>query len=259
MNKKELPEYQLVFGQDISRPSVPSYDEEPFEQKWQCAFKSMEHTRSGGQLGELVVTRKALYFIRKFNRSKRATKGSTRLTYIVSKQITRCLKNSMTWRTVYHRRLGIDFHSAERWIRHTVKRQSPNSGHEILRRINGWFLIYIILVDMIITILPNGKEKQPVERIQSFQTAVTCFEDYTRRTLSRREGFGNSRTEMRVTILWRFITHWKEMDENYAWLNISSQGLHRESWKNFFHFIFAFSIQHFTKTFKTDLDSKLSH
>ncbi|KNZ56449.1 hypothetical protein VP01_2400g4 [Puccinia sorghi] len=186
------------------------------------------------------------------SRKDKQDKGTPRTSVLAVRKITSCLVHSKIWKRFYQMRLGIDFFSLEQWIQNAINKSERPASTSLKNRISEWLLIYLIYVDMIVTILPSPNHAL-VDRIQTFKRALTCFEEYTQFEL-RNYQTNNIGCESRLPVVWRYLTNWKNSDPDYEWMDLSMEKKKNPScWKPFFNFVFVSSIDSFTAKIQAEM------
>jgi hypothetical protein len=152
----------------------------------------------------------------------------------------------VTWKMVYHDRLGIDFGASQQWFEELIENVANKSNLEnhLSKKINDCFLTYIHFVHMIITVFPKPTG-EVIDRIKVFQTAVTCFGRYTEEIM--REDLYILSGIKKIFAIWKYISFWIANDDEYrlrevVWGQDSKITL---AWKSIFNFIFGFSVDTF--------------
>ncbi|KNZ56320.1 hypothetical protein VP01_2434g3 [Puccinia sorghi] len=258
-NMKELQFLQLVFHMDVFQLPFPEF--QLHKNRMDYINQNMK-TSSGSKPVLVIQSSESIDFIWNFHTlSEGADKDKRGIvrpsaSVLAGRKIIDCLSHLKTWKSVYQRRLGIDFFSSEQWIQNVIKKSERPISTSLKTRISEWLLIYLIYVDMIITILPPPNQVL-VDRIQTFKRALTCFEEYTQFELGN-DKTTNTKTISRLPVVWRYISHWKKADRDYEWMDHSMEKLSPACWKTFFNFVFASTIDSFTAKFQEELASDLS-
>ncbi|PLW18202.1 hypothetical protein PCANC_11840 [Puccinia coronata f. sp. avenae] len=192
MNTEEGDFYRLIFTSDLLR--FPESDDGQFQSKIdmiKSIIKTREAESPSNPPGLLVKYGEMNTFMQPFKKSfshKSSGKKRPKSSDLVVTPLGVFSRSSHLWMEVYHKRLGIDFRASEDWIKKAFInegiRTSPSSDVEY--KMNQHFVLYIVLVDMIITILPQPTENT-INRIQVFREAVSCFQSYTEKTINNEQ------------------------------------------------------------------------
>ncbi|PLW33867.1 hypothetical protein PCANC_15026 [Puccinia coronata f. sp. avenae] len=179
MNKEELPVHKLIFDKNAFANRLNKVEEENVRNRLQFIEETIDKysTRSSANTPTLMLPRDDLSdFINSFISVKnRPRSNAFQPSTVVSKAITNFLEPvpANFWRSVYHKRLGIDFGAVTQWLEEALRKYNPSPAFMIPRtaeRLEQYFLVYIFFVDMIMTTIDL---KAADDRIQSFHTAVS--------------------------------------------------------------------------------------
>ncbi|KNZ62034.1 hypothetical protein VP01_1321g6 [Puccinia sorghi] len=262
MKEKEQEIHPLVFDEEVFQ--FPPTEDANVVKKQMCI---LEKIRGSSDVNPrlLIQGEEALFFILDFNSESkeenegRRTRGllpsPPQSQTLLRKKLNLFLAHSNSWRTIYQMRLGLDFAVSQEWIKDVVKNAPLKFNKTVLgTRLEDWLIAYIFFVDMIITILPHPF-KVPVDRVQTFRRALTCFESYTKLNFQPNEYIPvddritpkDISTDRRLAMVWRYISNWTIQDCNYGWIRYCSHSIRKDRWGPFFKFVFAYSIDSLTE------------
>ncbi|PLW53686.1 hypothetical protein PCANC_04302 [Puccinia coronata f. sp. avenae] len=191
MSEKESQEHRLIFDKDAFPTPSNEVEDQPLKSKLKLINSKIEEhsTRSHSYPPTLMFSINELReFILKFQSAGSSSRKSSR---VVSEAMNDLVlpESAATWKTVYEKRLGIDFEKAREWFLKLWEKRSPNKrhlDHLAPEKLVRFLLCYIFFVDMILTTIPKVEPTEVVaDRIQSFRAAVSCFEELVQQTLER--------------------------------------------------------------------------
>ncbi|KAH9463503.1 hypothetical protein MJO28_008330 [Puccinia striiformis f. sp. tritici] len=175
---------------------------------------------------------------------------------LVAHRISVLHSNLKMWMGVYQKRLGIDFLVLLQRIRQIFAENSHPlkfSGDPPYKIIE-LSIYYLFFVDMIITILPQPTGRE-LNRINTFKTALTCFEMCTKESLQNNSF--KTRNIKKVAYVWKYVSHWLKTDPDYSRARIFDYTGVLRDWKSFFTLVFAHSIDCLTKRHDLEYEKML--
>ncbi|POW18729.1 hypothetical protein PSHT_05556 [Puccinia striiformis] len=255
MHEYEGGDLRLIFDENVFQ-EIPEQD--PRFLGVPDIMKSLIKREAKNDLNDqllLIRSAKTKVFIEAFNKQWKPSSNvgrdslessNARPSVLAADRMSVLHSNLKMWMGVYQKRLGIDFLVLLRRMRQIFAENSHPSklSGDPAYKIIELSIYYLFFVDMIITILPQPTRKV-LNRIETFKTALTCFEMFTKESLQNNTF--KTRNIKRVAHVWQYVSHWLETDQDYSRARISDHSGVLRDWKSFFTLVFAHSIDRLTK------------
>ncbi|PLW53434.1 hypothetical protein PCANC_06004 [Puccinia coronata f. sp. avenae] len=219
MHNEERRVHELIFHMNVLKipesgnPELPSR-KKVFQDIW-VKREAESRTRPPGVVVRYDELPKLLEDFNKFH--QRGGSGRAEQAFpsdLAGKALTSWFASLQTWMDVYHSRLGIDFEAFDKWTVKMLSQAFIKSSKSTKNVMRGHFVSYILLVDTIITILPETSHQQLVNRIQAFRTAVACFERHTQEQIASQQ-FNLQALKQKLQFLWSYVEYWLSHDLQY--------------------------------------------
>ncbi|PLW42167.1 hypothetical protein PCASD_05642 [Puccinia coronata f. sp. avenae] len=178
MKEKESEVHQLRFDQD----AFEILDNEDSDTRLELIKSTIIKHSAHSQFHPPTLTlpnMDAYNFVGTFNSNVHRSEAAGKPSEDAGEAIERYLASpsSSIWKAVYENRLGIDFEAIGKvFLATSEKHLTEKRAPAVADRFTQFFLVYLFFVDMLLTTIPKPTGVV-IDRIRSFHTAVTCFDN----------------------------------------------------------------------------------
>ncbi|PLW30073.1 hypothetical protein PCASD_17408 [Puccinia coronata f. sp. avenae] len=186
MKEKESEVHQLRFDQD----AFEILDNEDSDTRLELIKSTIIKHSAHSQFHPPTLTlpnMDAYNFVGTFNSNVHRSEAAGKPSEDAGEAIERYLASpsSSIWKAVYENRLGIDFEAIGKvFLATSEKHLTEKRAPAVADRFTQFFLVYLFFVDMLLTTIPKPTGVV-IDRIRSFHTAVTCFDNLMQDSIQR--------------------------------------------------------------------------